>query len=88
MKAALVGLAVWLLSSIATIDFVYQAGFIEGQKLRNADIQKIVKENKETLTEVCYAWWFRTAPKDKKLSGSRKLPKRKSAESGTSLAQR
>ena len=88
MRAVLVGLGVWALTSIATIDFVYQAGMVEGQRLRNSDIKEIIVANKDTLTEVCYAWWFHTQPKDKNLSGLRKSKARNSQKSGTMIASK
>lgn len=88
MRQALAALGLWLVTTILTVDFVYQAGIVEGQRLRSTDIKAIITANKEALTEVCYAWWFKTQPKDKNLSGLSKSKARNSQKSGTMIASK
>jgi hypothetical protein len=88
MKSTLVALAVWLICTILSVDFVYQAGISEGQRIRNKDIHGLIAANKTLLSEVCYAWWFKTPPNQKNLSAPCKEIKRNSANSGTIFAQK
>lgn len=88
MRQVLAAFGIWLVTTILTVDFVYQAGVIEGQRIRSLDIKTIIAANKEALTEVCYAWWFKTQPKDKNLSGLRKSNARNSQKSGTMVASK
>lgn len=81
---ALVGvLVINMASSIISHNKGFEEGIEQGRILVEADVIKIVTEDKRLLADACYRWWFNGKPEKKNLSGSRKIHKRNLDKIGT-----